>query len=217
VLLMIFVGIWEYLHVLETELKGGAFSWTAFVLPTEYVLSFASVFIFPVIFYSVLKNKYDLERNIVLYGAGFISCGVILVLSIREIFHNLDVDIIGNYSYFPYIFPLTLWYYSYAALLQDKERKMTLYLSAMTFISFIILIVIETVNYRIPVAGVLLSILGFYLAYCLIYKKGVLTLQGFAWCLFLPAFISFLHTSNFGFVIYVILMMSIEFVFNIIR
>jgi len=145
------------------------------------------------IFYSLLKKKYNFETNVFLYGVGFTFCFVtFLLLTLGMLYYPfvglLKVSIEENLWYF-YILPFTLLYYSYATLLQNKEKGIggvTLFLTALTVISFAVLIIFEKMKYGVPYIGILPTIFTLYLAYCLIRKKGILNLQIFTWSPFIP-------------------------------
>jgi hypothetical protein len=132
--------------------------------------------------------------NVFLYGVGFVSCCVTLVYCILGILHGPGGVSIKSILWYFYIFPFTFLYYSYATLLQSSEKgidRVTLYLAAMFFISAAVLTIIEIMLYGIPFAGFFLLLFGLYCAYCLIRKKGILSIQVFAWTPFLPTFIIF--------------------------
>ncbi|MCL2863349.1 MAG: hypothetical protein FWE54_04600 [Methanimicrococcus sp.] len=155
--------------------------------------------IFHIILYSVLKKKYNFEMRFFLYGVGFTACCIAFLC------HTLGglygpygpfspyspygpyerVNIIENLKFlFFYILPFTTFYYSYATLLQNKEKeigRVTLCLTAITVLSFAVLIILGTINYQNPYIGIIPILFGLYLAYCLIYKKGMLSLRQIAW------------------------------------
>ena len=154
-----------------------------------------SVFILNFIFYSVVKKRYNFETYVLFYGAGFTSCCITFVFLFTLITH-FGSSYGGNIEAFLcllYIIPFTTLYYSYATLLQNKEKdadKITLSLAAITVLSFVILIIFETIKYQIPYVGVFLLLYGLYLVYCLVRKKGILDFRGFAWSPFIPSFIA---------------------------
>jgi len=161
---------------------------------------FMFVLISNFILYSVLKKKYNFELNVFLYGVGFTSCCVMF-----ELFTLTGFILLGLYDpfgggievYFYHILSMLLFtslYYSYATFLQNKEKeisRVTLYLTAITGISFAVLIIFEIIQYRIPYAGIIPFLFILYLAYCLIHKKGLLNLRGFAWSPFIPSSVMF--------------------------
>jgi len=127
--------------------------------------------------------------NVLLYSTGFTSCIVILIIFLAKIQRNSFLE---TYSYFLYIFSFISFYYSYATLLQNKEKgsdKVTLSLTAITVISFVGLIIFEIIKsgMRVPLVGIFLFLYGLYLVYCLIRKKSILSLQALAWSPFIPA------------------------------
>ena len=164
------------------------------------------IFISNFILYSVLKKKCNFEMNVFLYGVGFVSCCVILAFFALSTNSSFSVLITSSgstsygrsieaYSYFLYILPFTLLYYSYATLLQNKEKEINraaLYLTILTVMSFVALIVFEIIKYQIPYMGVFLLLFGLYLVCCFNFKKVRLNLRGFAWSPFLPLIMVFL-------------------------
>jgi len=157
--------------------------------------------LFHFIFYSLLKKKYNFETNVFLYGIGFTSCFVtFLLLTLGILYYPFDglmrVSSAENLWYF-YILPLTLLYYSYATLLQNKEKRVTgvtLCLTALTVISFAVLIIYEQMKYGVPYIGLLPTVFALYLAYCLIRKKGILNLQRFTWSPFILLAVVYLYS-----------------------
>jgi hypothetical protein len=174
-------------------LNGEGFDWQELIIIAIPMILWVIGLISHFIFYSALKKKYNFEMSVLLYGVGFTSCCVIFVLLILGVLHGGPLKEYFN-LWLLYIFPFTFLYYSYATLLQNNEKdinKNILYLTAATILSFAVLIIIEIMIYGPPVVGALLLPFGLYFAYCLIRKKGVLSLQAFAWSPFLPAFVAF--------------------------
>ncbi|MCL2549916.1 MAG: hypothetical protein FWE78_03150, partial [Methanimicrococcus sp.] len=131
-------------------------------------------------------------------GVGFTSCCVTFLLFTLVSFHGslIWIEGIKAFLWSFYILPFTLFYYSYATLLQNKEKeisRITLYLTAITGISFAVLIIFEIIEFGIPFAGFFPILFGLYLAYCLIHKEGILNLRGFAWLSFILSWIMFLY------------------------
>lgn len=137
------------------------------------------------IFYSTLKNKFNFEPSVFLYGVGFTSCFFTAVYYIFRLQGSMGEHLGTTYFY---LIPLTFLYYTYATMVKNTEKrisKVTLFLMIVTTVIFAVLTIIEINNYPIPYVGFLLLFFGLYLVYCLIRKKYVLTLQVFAWIPFL--------------------------------
>jgi len=154
------------------------------------------------ILYFVLKKKYNFEMKVFLYGVGFTSCCVTFALLtqtgfIQLGFYNLFRDGSGYHLYSLYLcytLLFTFLYYSYATFLQNPEKeisRVTLGLTAITGISFAVLIISEIIQYRIPTAGIVPFFFVLYLAYCLIHKKGILNLRELTWSPFFPSCLVF--------------------------
>lgn len=170
---------------------------TAFeTLKGEYTLAILYMIgvIFNFILYSVLKKKYNFEINAFLYGVGFASCCVMLVWSTMAMATLAKFSSVENLWPF-YILPFTSLYYSYATLLQNKEKKINrtiLCLTAITFVSFAVLMIFEMIESRVPYMSIFPAVFGLYFAYCLIRKKGILNLREFTWSPFLPIWFYFI-------------------------
>jgi len=149
------------------------------------------------IIYSLLKKKYNFEINVFLYGVGFTSCCVAFLGLTEGILNDLfRIGIEENLWSF-YLLPFISLYYSYVTLLYKRKNEInrdTLYLMAITAISFAVLIIFEIIECWIPYVGIFPSLFGLYLVYCLIHKKSILNLQAFTWSPFLPLWIVFLYT-----------------------
>lgn len=143
--------------------------------------------------YSALKKKFNFETEVYFYGVGFTSCCFAIVFFAFAL-HGPIREEIESVVQILYILPFILLYYSYATLVKKKEERIpsaTTCLMVTTFVIFAILTIFEMVKYQIPYVGIFLLFFGLYFAYCLIYKKYVLNLQGFAWSPFLLPFILF--------------------------
>lgn len=148
------------------------------------IIFFVSGLILNFILYSVLKKKFNFELSVFLYGIGFTSCCFTAVYYIFRLQGSVEHV---ETTYF-YLIPLTILYYSYATMSKNTEKRMskiTLFLIAITAIIFAGLTLFEIINYPIPWVSLLLLLFGFYFAYCLIYKKYVVTLQTLPWGPFL--------------------------------
>jgi len=203
ILLFIFLCIFE----LTTLFRGGGASWqtTMIIMFIPEVLYIISIFIFNIIFYFVLKKKNNFKIDVLFHGIGFTSCCVIFVFSALSRLYGLSGGSIVAYALVLYMLSFILLYYSFATFLQNKEKdlsKVTLYLTAMTFISFAVLIIFEAIQYHIPYVGFFLLLFGLYLTYCLTSKKVILNLQGLAWVLFILSSFAFWY-----FILYAIITM----------
>lgn len=91
-----------------------------------------------------------------------------------------------------YMLSFVFVYYSYAILFQtgqQNSKNLVLSLMLLIFVSSFILTVLEMIQLRPPIAGVLFLLFGLYFVCCFISDKIRLSLRGFAWSLFLPMFI----------------------------
>ncbi|MCL2141997.1 MAG: hypothetical protein FWH46_03870, partial [Methanimicrococcus sp.] len=166
-----------------------------------YPICIVLILILNIIFYSILKKKYQLETDTFLYGVGFTSIWftflLLLLIMIIQVFNlivsesRFQTDSL-HYIFFAFhIIPITSLFYSYAALLKNNEKRIdrtTLYLTAITAVLFVLGIVICFLIMT-PIRlfeYILLSFFGLYICYSLIYyaiykKKFQLTLRKLAW------------------------------------
>jgi len=144
--------------------------------------------IFHIILYSVLQKKFNFGLNVFLYGVGFAASCVNILFHIFAILQD-SWGMVQTIFYYYYILPFTLLFYSYATLLQNKEKdinKVTLFLMTATVVSFAALMLINIIELGILhlMLGIPMIFFG-YIFYSSIHKKYVLNLREFAWCSFL--------------------------------
>ncbi|WNY23914.1 hypothetical protein MmiHf6_12370 [Methanimicrococcus hongohii] len=157
-------------------------------------VTFIFIFILNYILYCILKKKYNFEIYVFLYGVGFTSCCVTLVILIQTFFIKYAEIGLLLWCIF-YMLSFMPVYYSYAILYQDEKKETDSVLSRLPltiFVFSLISTVVEIINSRPPVAGVLLLLFGLYVNY-FIFKKFRLSLRGFAWSMFLPMVIVFCY------------------------
>ncbi|MDR2944027.1 MAG: hypothetical protein LBU81_02935 [Methanosarcinales archaeon] len=167
-------------------------------LNLRFLLLIISFWIGSIILYLILKKKYHFEMKNLFYSVGFASCNLLLFISIQafwERIYNLQADdtIWETYAMFTLsALTLTLFYYSYASLLQNNKNEhnqKTLFLTVMTALSFGFLLFFEIMKYQAPLFSASFFIYGLYFVCCLIFTKARVSLRGLAWTPFLPAFI----------------------------
>ncbi|WP_318785807.1 hypothetical protein [Methanimicrococcus hacksteinii] len=152
--------------------------------------------VFNFIFYSVLKKKYNFEINVLLYGIGFTSCCFVFIYSVMGLYGPItgNIELVMR---FLYVIPFIFLYYSYATLLKNNEKSIsrgTLFLIIATTALFVLFALFEIITYRIPYVSISSIPFGLYFVYCLISGKYVLSLRGFAWVPFLPAYAVLFYT-----------------------
>ncbi|MDR2944153.1 MAG: hypothetical protein LBU81_03595 [Methanosarcinales archaeon] len=95
-----------------------------------------------ILFFSVLKNKLNMKIETFLYGIGFLSNMVLPIILLSGYSKSLSTDSpVGSiFSIFLNVLLLASLYYTYAAILKNKENKcgnIILFLTALALVFFI--------------------------------------------------------------------------------
>jgi len=175
--LAVYTAIENYLNNVEIE------------LPLLYILGY--VLLIPIvnlIFYSILKKKCHFGADVFLYGIGFTSASVTLLIaaSAIDILHGL---LISPYVWAFYAIPLVSLFYSCSILPKINEKGMKEIILCLVIIAVVFLIIgiikdfeaLKETGYYNLLPIFLLIIFGLYMGYYAIYRTIRLSPRNLAW------------------------------------
>jgi len=137
-----------------------------------------------IVFYSILKKKCKLGRNVFLYGVGFTASFITALLVISyDPLHGFSLP---PYIWAFYVIPVLSLFYLFALLPKNNEKAvrviaLCLIVAAILFLTFGVMLNSEIFNQLEFLMFILPIPFGLYAGHCVIYRKLSINPRNLAW------------------------------------